>query len=57
MKKKLPSLDINPLDNLFSTEEERQDNRLEKIMKIPLEEIHDFKDHPFKVRMDEDMEN
>lgn len=39
MKKKLPSLDINPLDNLFSTEEERQDNRLEKIMKIPLEEI------------------
>lgn len=56
MKKKLPSLDINPLDNLFSTEEERQDNRLEKIMKIPLEEIHDFKDHPFKVRMDEDME-
>jgi len=56
MKKKLPSLDTNPLDSLFSTEEERQDNKLEKIMKIPLEEIHDFKDHPFRVRMDEDME-
>lgn len=56
MKKKLSSLDTTSLDSLFSTEEERQENKLEKIMKIPINEIHDFKDHPFRVRMDEDME-
>lgn len=42
-------------DSLFSTEEERQEKRLEKIVSIPIEEISDFKDHPFHVRMDEDM--
>lgn len=42
-------------DTLFSTEEQRQEARLEKVMKIPISEIHDFKHHPFHVRMDEDM--
>ncbi len=42
-------------DTLFSTEEQRQQARLEKVMKIPISEIHDFKQHPFHVRMDEDM--
>lgn len=42
-------------DTLFSTEEQRQEARLEKVMKIPISEIHDFKQHPFHVRMDEDM--
>ena len=39
-------------DTLFSTEEQRQEARLEKVMKIPISEIHDFKQHPFHVRMD-----
>ena len=42
-------------DTLFSTEEQRQEARLEKVMKIPISDIHDFKQHPFHVRMDEDM--
>lgn len=42
-------------DTLFSTEEQRQEARLEKVMKILISEIHDFKQHPFHVRMDEDM--
>lgn len=42
-------------DTLFSTEEQRQEARLEKVMKIPISEVHDFKQHPFHVRMDEDM--
>ena len=43
-------------DTLFSTEEQRQDAQLEKVMKIPINKIHDFHQHPFHVRMDEDME-
>ena len=49
---KLPSA-----DDLFSTEESRQEAKLSKIYDIPISEIDDFPDHPFKVRDDEDMEN
>lgn len=42
-------------DSLFSTEEERQESRLEKIVSIPIDKISDFKNHPFHVTMDEDM--
>lgn len=52
LKMKLPSV-----DDLFSTEESRQEAKLKKIYDIPLSEIDDFPDHPFKVRDDEDMEN
>lgn len=48
---KLPSL-----DNLFSTEEERQDAKLEKVQNIPLSELYPFKNHPFHVRDDEEMD-
>ena len=44
------------LDDLFSTQEERDEAKLAKIRDIPLSEIDDFPDHPFKVRDDEDME-
>lgn len=44
------------LDDLFSTQQERDDAKLEKIRDIPLELIDDFPDHPFQVRDDEDME-
>lgn len=43
------------LDDLFSTQEERDEARLEKIRDIPLDLIDDFPNHPFHVRDDEDM--
>ena len=45
------------LDDLFSTQELRDDAKLSKIRDIPLELIDDFPDHPFKVRDDEDSRN
>ena len=47
---RLPSL-----DELFSSQEERDDAKLKRIYEIPLEEIDPFPDHPFKVQDDEDM--
>ncbi|MBQ6151648.1 MAG: ParB/RepB/Spo0J family partition protein [Mogibacterium sp.] len=49
---RLPSL-----DELFSSQEERDDAKLKRIYEIPLEEIDSFPDHPFKVQDDEDMMN
>lgn len=43
-------------DTLFSTEEQRQEAKLEKVIKIPIDEIHSFKNHPFHVRQDEEMQ-
>jgi ParB family transcriptional regulator, chromosome partitioning protein len=43
------------LDDLFSTQEMRDEAKLAKIRNIPIEQIDDFPDHPFKVRYDEDM--
>lgn len=43
------------LDNLFSTQKERDEAKLQKIREIPLTEIDGFPDHPFQVREDEDM--
>lgn len=48
---KLPSL-----DELFSSQKERNDAKLKKIEEIPLSEIDPFPDHPYKVKDDEDME-
>ena len=42
-------------DDLFSSQKERDEARLDKIRDIPLELIDDFPDHPYKVRDDEDM--
>ena len=49
-------LGLTGLDNLFSTEQERVESQLPKIYDIPLSEIDDFPDHPFKVKEDEDMD-
>lgn len=49
------TLPTNTLDDLFSAQEERDDAKLAKIRDIPLTEIDNFPDHPFKVRDDEDM--
>ena len=46
---------LTKLDDLFSTQEQRDEEKLSKIRDISLTEIDDFPDHPFKVRDDEDM--
>lgn len=53
----MPKLDLGlpSYDSLFSTEKERQESSAEKVMKIPIDKISDFKGHPFHVTMDEDM--
>ena len=54
-KKSIDDIKIPTYDDLFTTEQQRQESKLEKVMNIPINEIHEFKNHPFKVRMDEDM--
>ena len=49
-------LGLTGYDELFMTEQVRHENRLPKIYDIPLSEIDDFPNHPFKVRLDEDMD-
>lgn len=53
-----PKLDLGMTgyDEMFMNDQERAENRLPKIFDIPLTKIDDFPDHPFKVRLDEDME-
>ena len=56
MAEKHIDLGLTALDELFMTEEGRQENRLPRIRQIPLDMIDDMPDHPFKVRRDDDME-
>lgn len=55
MKSSGRKIELTSLDELFSTEESRQEAKLEKIRDIPLSELHPFKNHPFHVRDDEAM--
>ena len=55
MKSSAKKAELAPYDDLFSTEESRQDAKLEKVREIPLSELHPFKNHPFKVKDDEAM--
>ena len=55
MAGRMSDFTLPTLDDLFSTQELRDDAKLSKIRDIPLELIDDFPDHPFKVRDDEDM--
>jgi ParB family chromosome partitioning protein len=48
-------LNLPSADDLFSTQEERDDAKRERVMELPLSEISDFPNHPFKVRMDAEM--
>lgn len=56
MPKRKSDFDLPKYDDLFSTQEERDEAKLDKIRDIPLELIDDFPDHPFHVRDDEDMQ-
>ena len=55
MKSSAKKIELASVDDLFSTEEGRQDAKLEKIQDIPLSELHPFRNHPFKVKDDEAM--
>ncbi len=56
-RKRENAFDLPKLDEYFTTQEQRDDAKLKKIYEIPLEEIDEFPDHPFKVLDDEDMMN
>lgn len=56
-KKKEIEFDLPKLDDLFTTQEERDEAKLKKIYDIPIDQIDEFPDHPFKVIDDEDMLN
>lgn len=55
-KVKKIDLGMTAYDELFMTDEERKENRLPKIYDVPLSEIDDFPEHPYRVLDDEDME-
>ena len=54
-KKSINDIRVPTYDDLFTNEEQRQEAKLEKIMEIPVEDIQEFKNHPFRVRNDEQM--
>ena len=56
MAKKQIDLGLTGLDELFMDDKERAESRLPKIHEIPLSEIDEFPNHPFHVRLDEDMD-
>ena len=56
MQKKGGNISFIKYDDIFSTEQSRAEDRLEKVREIPLAELHPFKNHPFKVLDDESMQ-
>ena len=55
MKSSAKNVSLNSYDDIFSTEESREDAKREKVMDIPLTELYPFPDHPFQVRDDDAM--
>ena len=55
MKSSAKNISLNSYDDIFSTEETREDAKREKVMDMPLSELHPFPDHPFQVRDDDSM--
>ena len=55
MKSSAKKVELASVDDLFSTEESRADAQREKVLEIPLSELHPFKNHPFKVKDDDAM--
>lgn len=52
---KNPAIDLTPFDDLFETDESREDSRRERLMEIPVDKIRNFPNHPYKVKDDEAM--
>lgn len=57
MRSSAKNVKLTSVDDLFTTEESRTDEQREKIVEIPLSELHPFENHPFKVVNDEKMQN
>lgn len=55
-KKNLNDIKIPSFDDLFTTEQQRQEENLEKVVQLDIDTIHDFKNHPFRVEEDADMQ-
>lgn len=55
-RSKRTEIELTAYDDLFETDESRAEANLSRIMEIPISEIDEFPDHPFKVLMNEDME-
>lgn len=56
MTKRKSDFTLPSYDDIFTTQEMRDDAKLEKVQNIPLAELHPFKDHPFKILNNEEME-
>lgn len=56
MTKRKSDFTLPTLDDLFTTQAERDDAKLERVNNIPLDELHPFKNHPFKILNNEEME-
>ena len=57
MKSSAKSIRLTPVDDLFSTDESRVDAQRERVVELPLVDLHPFRNHPFKVLDDEKMED
>lgn len=57
MKEQKSKMNLASLDSIFTTQEERDNAKKEHVINIPIEQIHDFPEHPFKVKDDDNMEN
>lgn len=55
MKSSAKNISLNSYDDIFSTEETREDAKREKVTDMPLSELHPFPDHPFQIRDDDSM--
>lgn len=55
VEKKKPRFELKGVDDLFTTQEVRDERKLPRIRELPIDQIADFPDHPYKVRDDEDM--
>ena len=56
MTKRKSDFTLPTLDDLFTTQAERDDAKLERVQNIPLDKLHPFKNHPFKILNNEEME-
>ena len=57
MKSSAKNISLTPVDDLFSTDESRADANRERVVELPLSELHPFRNHPFKVVDDEKMQD
>ena len=57
MKNSGKKLSLTSYDDIFTTEDARQENQRERVMEIPLDKLQHFRDHPFQVRHDQALQD